>query len=254
MYKKSLLIRRIAEPICAFFVLLTAFICVKDLLAEDRLLGHGCNSQNTYIGLIDPKFVQFLNNMDGSTTLCLSISGGSERNAFSSVSIIRRKRITAIIFGECTSACVDFLLPSFSRVLLVHTPSVLTHGNPVYREILRLRFNGVTSGNTTNDVHLTDFCISNAQRLRQIWQDSAVNADALHRLTDLLQPTSLRGRPNGCPTINFTGGLFSLRKSELEMIFGHKFEGETCADNNTCFNESLRAAEKAELAGLLRSP
>lgn len=244
------------KDIITFVVLFTAFLISQKILAQGQHAPSalGCSETSTFVGKIDEAFVKFVRNQTVNSNICISIAGGLESSAFEAVELVETRSLSATVFGECTSACVDFLLPSLKKIVLQGEPSFMIHGNPAYREKLRGRFNALQIGSDANDKRLLEFCQVNAAKLKQIWMRKDVNEAKLEELTDILQPIELIERPNGCPTIRFQHDLLSLTHEDLTLVFGNKFSGNACADTDVCFEASIVAGANVGLQSIIKSP
>lgn len=217
-----------------------------------------CAVERTFEGHITSEFVAFLGRQDPSTTVCVSLAGGSERAAFEAADTIERLQLRARVYGECTAACVDFLFPAFSRIELFGMPSVMTFGNPAYREAKVAAAGGYgalqPSVAPAQTVALQRHCGAGAARLQALYRRTGADLDALSRLTDLLGFEGLAPRERACPNLTFRQDILSLRLADLVTVYGSKVTGEACADSETCFPRSQRQGAAIGMPDVIRTP
>lgn len=187
---------------------------------------HGCSR---FEGRIGREFVAFIERQPDRALISITSPGGWARSALEASELIREKRLSATILDECSSACVDFLLPSFERVILSGHPLIAAHGNPVAAQA---SFHLLSPG--APSAQIPDSCRTDSEWLSLIWRETGTNGALLNRLTAELGLERLEPMPRECPRLVWHNDPRLLSGAEVRSVFGNKVSGGTCRDDNSC--------------------
>jgi hypothetical protein len=190
---------------------------------------------NSFRGKIDQQFLNFLEDREDGSTINLESGGGIAHFALEASERIQEKNISVTITVECSSACVDFLIPAFRSVKIQSNAVFAIHGNSVTldREV---------STRFPNRVQSEDYasCHRAALWLQEIWTRKNVQWKLLNQLTNSLGARHVIAKPKSCGKVIYELDFYVLDRSELNAIFGDKFDGSTCGDSLKCINDIRR--------------
>jgi hypothetical protein len=202
------------------------------------LLVGGAERNPVITGRILPEFVEALEKVPEDSTVEITSGGGSSYDAIIAAEIIESKRLHIIIRGECTSACVDYLLPAARSVVLLNSPIVALHGSTISDYSLLVEYG-------RRDFAL---CVKdNARRLWELWARNGVSPDVWRQTTDRLVPAYVSlYHDEACGTVRFHRSFWLPTESQLQAMFGERISGRTCVDDPECVARLARPREPGQ--------
>ncbi len=199
---------------------------VLTLISLAYLVGCSKNSFLSLNGTINQEFYTLISNFDlNGAIIEVTSSGGSNKYAIEVAKKIYKNSIHIEIVSECTSACVEFLLPAAESIKFIDKPLIAIHWGPILNFGQYKRARGHLNGCELNDL-VAQVKLFEAKKLNQnFWHHTE------KRL--VLKHYELSDKPEQCPwkTREFENDFWLPTSKQLKEMWGLKFTGSVCADN-----------------------
>lgn len=178
-------------------------------------------------GKIREPFVKRLTKLNRpKATITLSSSGGLPNYAMQTVDSLKANQNSLIIFGECFSACAEYLLPVAKTVGFQDNPLVGFHWNAMMSEYLMRK-------KAEKDVEFCTF--SDSEDLSKLQYDAGVNNEFWLKTFDKLgrYKYKIEYRANECPlrSMRFQNQMWLPTSNQLRELYQLEFTGPVCADD-----------------------
>lgn len=228
-------------------VLLTIAICIfVSFLSStfNQYVRANNMSEERFDGIIDEKFIEFIDKTPKNSTIYLSSVGGGAGFAMHAADIIKSKNLSVKIDQICISSCVDYLLPAFQHVYLVENPVVALHGNGAFAYIYGFDIFKKERIKYPSDKY--NSCKRDSKILMEYWKANNVNIDYLLKSTEKLGIEKVEGFNGDCPNIIFSNKFWVPNSEQLVKLFGSKVTGTVCADFEECAIDRIAGRRKED--------
>lgn len=228
-----------------FFLPILICILVSYLSSAFRNYVHANNvREERFDGIIDEKFIEFVNKTPQNSTFYLSSFGGNVSFALQAADIIKRKHLSVKLDQICISSCVDYLLPAFQHIYLVNNPVIALHGNDAFGYIYG--FDYLKKNKIKYPPDNYDNCKLASEQLMGYWKANDVNSDYLLTSTKRLGIDKVEGFNGVCPNIVFDNKFWVPNSEQLIKLFGQKVTGTVCADFEECASDRIAGRRKED--------
>ena len=191
---------------------------------------------------------QFLESAARSNRIAITSAGGDVRTAIELAEyIVEAGNIELVVFGTCKSACVEYLLPAASSVVLFDSPFLGVHGNLLSKKGLALSGTSDPCPDPLSQQELIGDLTRLANRMRGIYEQTG------HRESFWKSQEEKLGTPDFsfiqksndvCSIgLEFDYEWWFPTSEQFSELLGLELKGSLCSDNQHCYRNKMALYE-----------
>jgi len=191
---------------------------------------------------------QFLESAARSNRIAITSAGGDVRTAIELAEyIVEAGNIELVVFGTCKSACVEYLLPAASSVVLFDSPFLGVHGNLLSKQGLALSGTRDPCPDPLSQQELIGDLTRLANRMRSIYEQTGHRESFWKSQEENLGTPSfsfIQKSNDVCSIgLEFDYEWWFPTSEQFSELLGLELKGSLCSDNQHCYRNKMALYE-----------